>query len=78
MKEKAMTDRSKSAPKPQNAKPTSGVDNSRGKRPSPSEGESGVGRRAELLDHERAVGRSITYADDRLPMQSAPDHGPHK
>lgn len=41
-------------------------------------GEAGVGRRAELRDHERAVGRPITYADDRHPMQSAPDHGPHK
>jgi hypothetical protein len=40
--------------------------------------DAGSGRRAELLDHERAVGRPITYAGDRYPMQSAPDHGPHK
>ena len=40
--------------------------------------EVGVGRRAELRDHERAIGHPIKYADDRHPMQSAPDHGPHK
>jgi hypothetical protein len=44
----------------------------------PSKGDAGSGRRAELRDHERAVGRPITYAGDRYPMQSAPDHGPHK
>jgi hypothetical protein len=44
----------------------------------PAKDEAGVGRRTELRDHERAIGRSITYADDRYPMQSAPDHGPHK
>jgi hypothetical protein len=44
----------------------------------PAKGDAGVGRRAELLDHERAIGRPITYADDRHPMQAAPDHGPHK
>jgi hypothetical protein len=48
------------------------------KKPTSSKGDAGVGRRAELLDHERAVGRPITYAADRHPMQSAPDHGPHK
>ena len=40
--------------------------------------DAGVGRRAELRDDERAIGRPIKYADDRHPMQSAPDHGPHK
>jgi hypothetical protein len=48
------------------------------KKPTSSKEDAGVGRRAELLDHERAVGRPITYAGDRYPMQSAPDHGPHK
>jgi hypothetical protein len=48
------------------------------KKPMSAKDDAGVGRRAELLDHERAIGRPITYADDRHPMQSAPDHGPHK
>jgi hypothetical protein len=48
------------------------------KKPPSSKGEAGVGRRAELADHERGIGLPITYADDRHPMQSAPDHGPHK
>ena len=82
MNAKTMTDRSKSAAisvsKSNMTKATTDADHSKGKRPSPSKGEAGVGRRAELLDHERAVGRSITYADDRYPMQAAPDHGPHK
>jgi hypothetical protein len=43
-----------------------------------SKGEAGVGRLAELRDHERAIGLPIKYADDRHPMQAAPDHGPHK
>jgi hypothetical protein len=44
----------------------------------PTSGNAESGRRAELRDHERGVGRPITYAGDRYPMQSAPDHGPHK
>jgi hypothetical protein len=52
-------------------------DPDRTRRPA-SKNEANVGRRAELLDHERAIGRPITYAGDRHPMQSAPDHGPHK
>ena len=48
------------------------------KKPTASKSDAGVGRRAELLDHERGIGRPITYADDKHPMQSAPDHGPHK
>jgi hypothetical protein len=47
-------------------------------RRSASKNEAKVGRRAELLDHERGIGRPITYADDRHPMQAGPDHGPHK
>jgi hypothetical protein len=43
-----------------------------------SSSEKSVGRRAELLDHERAVVGGINYADDRYPMQPNPDHGPHK
>jgi hypothetical protein len=49
-----------------------------GKKSTSLKDEAGVGRRAELRDHERAIGLPIKYADDRHPMQSAPDHGPHK
>jgi hypothetical protein len=59
-------------------KATSDADDTTSKKPTSSKGDAGLGRRAELLDHERAVGRPITYAGDRYPMQSAPDHGPHK
>jgi hypothetical protein len=57
---------------------TSNADDPTCKKPTSSKGDSGSGRRAELRDHERAIGRPITYAGDRYPMQSAPDHGPHK
>jgi hypothetical protein len=48
------------------------------KKPTSAKDDAGLGRRAELLDHERAIGLPIKYADDRHPMQAAPDHGPHK
>jgi hypothetical protein len=59
-------------------KATSNADDPTCKKPTSSKGDAESGRRAELLDHERAIGRPITYAGDRYPMQSAPDHGPHK
>lgn len=58
-------------------KPSEGADSPRKKRAAAKD-DAGIGRRSELQDHERAIGRPITYASDKHPMQAAPDHGPHK
>jgi len=36
-----------------------------------------IGHKRHLRDRDRAIGASIKYHPNRMPMQAAPDHGDH-
>lgn len=38
----------------------------------------GLGEKAHMADHERAIGHPIERGKGMMPMQAHPDHGPHR